>query len=46
MESDALALSLRYGLTRREVWIGRGGGSYAMATPLGDVPGGCEASEL
>lgn len=30
----------------RSVWIGRGGGSPAMATPLGNVPGGIEASEL
>ena len=28
------------------VWIGRGGGFSAVATPLGDVPGGSEASVL
>ncbi len=28
------------------VWIGRGGGSIAMASPLGDVPGGSEVSGL
>ncbi len=28
------------------VCIGRGGGSSAVATPLRDIPGGSEASEL
>ena len=28
------------------VWTGRGGGFSAVATLLGDVPGGSEASEL
>ena len=28
------------------VWTGRGGDFSAVATPLGDVPGGSEASEL
>ena len=28
------------------VWTGRGGGPLAVATPLGDVPGGSEASQL
>ena len=27
------------------VWIGRGGGSTAIAIPLGDISGGNEASE-
>ena len=27
------------------VWIGRGGGSSAVAIPLGNVPGGNEVSE-
>ncbi len=27
-------------------WIGRGGNPSVMATPLGDAPGGSEASEL
>ena len=36
------------GLNKQEgsVWIGRGVGFSAVATPLGDVPGGSEASEL
>ena len=28
------------------VWIGKSGGFSAAATPLGDVPGGSEVSEL
>ncbi len=28
------------------VWTGRGGHFSAVATPLGDVPGGSEASQL
>ena len=28
------------------VWTGRGGDFSAVTTPLGDVPGGSEASEL
>ncbi len=28
------------------VWIGRGGDFSAVVTPLGDIPGGSEASEL
>ena len=28
------------------VWARRGGGFSAVATPLGDVPGGSEAPEL
>ncbi len=28
------------------VWIGRGGGSSAVVTPLEDVPGGSEAAEI
>ncbi len=27
-------------------WIGKGGDPSAVATPLGDAPGGSEASEL
>ena len=29
---------------RGTAWIGRGEGSSAVATPLGDVPGRCESS--
>ncbi len=30
----------------RSAWIERGGDPFAVATPLGDAPGGSEASEL
>ncbi len=30
----------------KSAWTGRGGGSSAMACPLGDIPGGSKASEL
>ncbi len=34
------------GATRGSVWTGRGGDFSAVATPLGDILGGSEASEL
>ncbi len=32
--------------TRREFWIGRGGGFSVVATPFANVTGGEEASEI